>query len=101
MGTKPVGREIQETATGEEEVVANIIDPNHEEFSGFIFKTQANLDPKHRDRLAYVRIVSGQYSKGMKVSHSRSKPGKKFQLSQAQALFGSSRDSIETAYPVS
>eukprot|EP00594_Rhizosolenia_setigera_P000747 CAMPEP_0178947246 /NCGR_PEP_ID=MMETSP0789-20121207/4746_1 /TAXON_ID=3005 /ORGANISM="Rhizosolenia setigera, Strain CCMP 1694" /LENGTH=525 /DNA_ID=CAMNT_0020627351 /DNA_START=310 /DNA_END=1887 /DNA_ORIENTATION=- len=99
MGTKPVGREIQETATGDEEEEANMIDPNHEEFSGFIFKTQANLDPKHRDRLAYVRIVSGQYNKGMKVSHSRSKPGKKFQLSQAQALFGSSRDSIETAYP--
>ena len=76
-----------------------ISSPNHEEFSGFIFKTQANLDPKHRDRLAYVRIVSGIYEKGMKVSHSRSKGGKKYNLAQAQALFGNDRSTIDVAYP--
>lgn len=76
-----------------------LLRPEFEEFSGFIFKTQANLDPKHRDRLAYVRIVSGVYEKGMKVSHSRSKGGKKY--AQAQALFGSDRKSVEVAYPVS
>ena len=90
MGTKPVGRPKQET-----ESETALIPPEHKEFSGFIFKTQANLDPKHRDRLAYVRVVSGAYSKGMKVSHSRSNLAKKFQLSQAQALFGSSRDSVD------
>jgi len=93
MGTKPLGRSKQDE---EEE---SLIGPDHGEFSGFVFKTQANLDPKHRDRLAYVRIVSGSYSKGMKVSHSRSKASKKFQLAQAQALFGSTRDSVETAFP--
>lgn len=43
------------------------ITPDYDEFTGFIFKLQANLDPRHRDRLAYVRIVSGRYEKGMKV----------------------------------
>ena len=49
---------------------------------GSVFKLQANLDPRHRDRLAYIRIVSGKYQKGMKVSHSRST--RKFGLAQAQ-----------------
>jgi peptide chain release factor 3 len=97
MGTKPAGR----TAVSDKEDGSNddFVDPTHEEFTGFVFKTQANLDPKHRDRLAYVRIVSGVYSKGMKVGHSRSKAGKKYNLAQAQALFGSDRSSIEVAYP--
>lgn len=92
MGTKPVGRSKQES-----DADSGLIDPEYGEFSGFVFKTQANLDPKHRDRLAYVRIVSGAYSKGLKVSHSRSKPNKKFQLSQAQALFGSTRDTVDVS----
>jgi len=91
MGTKPIGR------AGKPDI--GVIQPDNEEFSGFVFKTQANLDPKHRDRLAYIRIVSGIYEKGMKVGHSRSKPGKKFALTQAQALFGSNRDSIDIAFP--
>jgi len=94
MGTKPMGRQIAVDSAD-----SQLIPPEHEEFTGFIFKTQANLDPKHRDRLAYVRIVSGTYEKGMKVSHSRSKPAKKYNLAQAQALFGSDRSSIEVAYP--
>lgn len=112
MGTKPNGRmaSLKEEAKGkkakEKEEAANadeeadeLISPSHGEFSGFIFKTQANLDPKHRDRLAYIRIVSGSFHKGMKVGHSRSKPGKKYNLAQAQTLFGSDRESVEVAYP--
>jgi len=95
MGTTPVGREV---ATEEEDGAAKI-EADHEEFTGFVFKTQANLDPKHRDRLAYVRVVSGKYEKGMKVSHSRSKLSKKYNLAQAQALFGSDRSSVDVAYP--
>jgi peptide chain release factor 3 len=105
MGTKPSAR----VATRKEEVKGNkavnddeveeMISPDHGEFSGFVFKTQANLDPKHRDRLAYIRIVSGTFQKGMKVGHSRSKPGKTFNLAQAQTLFGSDRESVEVAYP--
>ena len=96
MGTKPLGRRMA-GATEEEDGI--IIGPEHDEFTGFIFKTQANLDPKHRDRLAYVRIVSGIYEKGMKVGHSRSKPNKRYNLAQAQALFGSDRTSVDIAYP--
>lgn len=95
MGTRPLGRVAANNKDGE----GSLIDPEHQEFTGFIFKTQANLDPKHRDRLAYVRVVSGVYEKGMKVGHSRSKPTKKYNLAQAQALFGSDRSSVEIAYP--
>jgi peptide chain release factor 3 len=96
MGTAPAPRVAVSGGSLEDE---QKIMPEHSEFSAFVFKNQANLDPKHRDRLAYVRIVSGTYVKGMKVSHSRSKAGKKFTLAQAQALFGSDRSSVEVAYP--
>ncbi|HAG39450.1 MAG TPA: peptide chain release factor 3, partial [Pseudoalteromonas sp.] len=42
-----------------------------ENFTGFVFKIQANMDPKHRDRIAFMRIVSGKYSQGMKMNHVR------------------------------
>ena len=96
MGTAPSPR-LAITATAMED--KETIPPEHEEFTGFIFKTQANLDPKHRDRLAFVRVVSGTYEKGMKVGHSRSKAGKKYNLAQAQALFGADRTSVDVAYP--
>jgi len=101
MGTKPVGRVASaNSATGSSsEEGTQEVSPDHEHFTGFVFKTQANLDPKHRDRLAYVRVVSGTYRKGMKVSHSRSKSGKKYNLAQAQALFGSDRTTVDVAYP--
>ena len=100
MGTKPTGRSaVGSKEDDESEGTESIVSPQHQEFTGFIFKTQANLDPKHRDRLAYVRVVSGVYEKGMKVGHSRSKPGKKYNLAQAQALFGSDRTTVEIAYP--
>ena len=103
MGTKPMGRIAVASAPKKDDNADTDegpeIPPEHEEFTGFVFKTQANLDPKHRDRLAYVRIVSGTYEKGMKVQHSRSKSGKKYNLAQAQALFGSDRSTVEIAYP--
>lgn len=98
MGTKPTSRPAI-SGDKKEESTEQPVSPEHEEFTGFIFKTQANLDPRHRDRLAYVRVVSGVYEKGMKVGHSRSKAGKKYNLAQAQALFGSDRSTVELAYP--
>ncbi|GMH79857.1 hypothetical protein TrVE_jg5394 [Triparma verrucosa] len=83
----------------EEETPGVTVAADYPEFSGFIFKMQANLDPQHRDRLAYVRVVSGKYEKGMKVKHSRSKSSKTYNLAAAQALFGQTREIIETAYP--
>ncbi|KAL7570332.1 hypothetical protein ACA910_017176 [Epithemia clementina (nom. ined.)] len=101
MGAKPAGRIVRNKSenNNQQEGEESLIGPDHAEFTGFIFKTQANLDPKHRDRLAYVRVISGMYEKGMKVSHSRSKLAKKYNLAQAQALFGADRSSIEVAYP--
>ena len=46
---------------------AETVDPAASEFSGLVFKLQANLDPKHRDRLAFVRVCSGTFRKGLKV----------------------------------
>mmetsp|Transcript_14563 Transcript_14563/g.40462 ORF Transcript_14563/g.40462 Transcript_14563/m.40462 type:complete len:598 (+) Transcript_14563:166-1959(+) len=100
MGTKPTARfAVSGQAKSDGSRDEQPVPPEHEEFTGFVFKTQANLDPKHRDRLAYVRVVSGVYEKGMKVGHSRSKAGKKYNLAQAQALFGSDRSTVEIAYP--
>jgi peptide chain release factor 3 len=98
MGARPLGRAAT-TAVSETSTPATFIGPDYPEFTGFVFKTQANLDPKHRDRLAYVRIVSGVYEKGLKVGHSRSKHNKKYTLAQAQAIMGNDRSAIETAYP--
>ncbi|CAJ1934445.1 unnamed protein product [Cylindrotheca closterium] len=97
MGVKPATRVAVNKDASSDDVLT--VSPEHEEFTGFVFKTQANMDPKHRDRLAYVRVVSGVYEKGMKVGHSRSKPNKKYNLAQAQALFGSDRSSVDVAYP--
>jgi peptide chain release factor 3 len=65
-------------------------------FSGFVFKIQANLDPRHRDRIAFVRIVSGKFERDMTVHHSRT--GKKVRLSNAQKLFGRERETVDDAY---
>lgn len=73
------------------------IAPTHEDFSGFVFKLQANMDPKHRDRIAFVRVCSGKFEKDMVVSHARS--GKSVRLSHPQKLFGQGRESLEEAYP--
>ena len=62
MGTKPMGR-VAVSEQMEETDDEALVGPDNEEFTGFIFKTQANLDPKHRDRLAYVRVVSGKVRK--------------------------------------
>jgi peptide chain release factor 3 len=77
---------------------AELIQPASEAFSGFVFKLQANLDPRHRDRLAYVHICSGRFEKGMKVKHSRLK-GKELTLSNAQTLMANERTTLEESYP--
>ncbi|AFY74333.1 peptide chain release factor 3 [Synechococcus sp. PCC 7502] len=72
------------------------IAPTDEEFSAFVFKLQANMDPKHRDRIAFVRVCSGKFEKDMTVNHVRS--GKTIRLSHAQKLFGQDREIIAEAY---
>jgi peptide chain release factor 3 len=73
------------------------IEPTYPDFSGFIFKLQANMDPKHRDRVAFVRVCSGKFEKDMTVNHART--GKLVRLSRPQKLFAQDREVIETAYP--
>ena len=74
-----------------------LIAPEDPEFTGFVFKLQANLDPKHRDRMAFVRICSGVFRKGMKVQHSRMK--RSINLTSAQSLFAQEREAVVEAYP--
>ena len=73
------------------------IDPLRPEFSGFVFKLQANMDPRHRDRVAFVRVCSGRFEKDMTVRHART--GKSIRLSRPQKLFGQDRAVVEDAYP--
>lgn len=65
-------------------------------FTGFVFKIQANMDPKHRDRVAFMRIVSGQYEKGMKLRHVRL--GKDVVISDALTFMAGDRSQAEQAY---
>ena len=59
------------------------VDPLQKNFSGFVFKLQANMDPKHRDRVAFVRVCSGRFEKDMTVRHART--GKSIRLSRPQS----------------
>jgi len=71
--------------------------PEEEAFSGFVFKIQANMDPQHRDRVAFLRVCSGRYESGMKAFHVRS--GKDQKLANALTFMASDREIVETAYP--
>jgi peptide chain release factor 3 len=73
------------------------LEPTYPDFSGFVFKLQANMDPKHRDRIAFVRVCTGKFEKDMTVTHART--GKTVRLSRPQKLFAQGRESIESAYP--
>jgi len=71
--------------------------PEHPEFSGFIFKIQANMDPKHRDRIAFLRVCTGKFERDMTVMHPRAP--KKVRLSSSHKLFGSEREILDEAFP--
>ena len=73
------------------------IDPCQESFTGFVFKIQANMNPAHRDRLAFMRICSGVFEKGMTVWHSGT--NKQIQLKQPQQFMADEREIVENAYP--
>ena len=86
MTTSPLFRR---TTTG-------VIDPFKEDFSAFVFKIQANMNKAHRDRIAFMRIVSGKFEAGMEVNHVQG--GKKLRLSQPQQLMAQDRKIVEEAY---
>ncbi len=66
-------------------------------FAGFVFKVQANMDPRHRDNLAYLRICSGRFERGMGVTNARS--GRQLALNYPQQIFGRERSTLERAWP--
>jgi len=71
--------------------------PEEETFSGFVFKIQANMDPQHRDRVAFLRICSGRYESGMKAFHVRT--GKEVKLANALTFMASDREIADVAWP--
>ncbi|WP_028579474.1 peptide chain release factor 3 [Desulfogranum japonicum] len=79
------------------ETQSRMVDPEESEFTGFTFKIQANMDPAHRDRIAFFRICSGKFTRGMKVRHHRI--GKDINLSNATVFMAQNRENIDEAYP--
>ena len=73
------------------------VEPEEESFSGFVFKIQANMDPQHRDRVAFLRVCSGHYAAGMKALHVRA--GKDVKLANALTFMASDREIAKAAYP--
>ena len=86
MATTPLAR-----MAGDE-----LIDPLKPVFSAFVFKIQANMNKMHRDRMAFMRIVSGKFEKGMEVYHVQG--GKKIKLNQSKQLMANDRETVEEAY---
>ena len=89
--------EIHRDHGGGDDAGLAFIVPEHPAFSGFIFKIQANMDPKHRDRIAFVRVCSGKFQRDMTVHHSRSE--KKVRLSSSHKIFGNERETVDEAFP--
>ncbi len=73
-----------------------IVDATEEKFTGFVFKIQANMDPQHRDRVAFLRVCSGQYRKSMKMLQVRT--GKQVQIANALTFMAGERENVENAW---
>ncbi len=99
FGVRPFLDTFLEMAQGPVARLSNTgpIDPLTPTFSGFVFKLQANMDPRHRDRVAFVRVCSGRFEKDMTVRHART--GKNIRLSRPQKIFGKDRAVVDDAYP--
>jgi peptide chain release factor 3 len=77
--------------------VTREVSPYEEEFTGVAFKIQANMDPKHHDRMAFVRVCSGRFEKGMEVIHHRT--GETLRLNNATTFMAQDREGVDTALP--
>jgi peptide chain release factor 3 len=78
------------------ETKTRFVSADEARFSGFVFKIQANMDPKHRDRIAFLRICSGSYTQGMKIKHCRL--GKEVRISDALTFLAGERTQVEEAW---
>jgi len=81
---------------GPRQTTAGLIAPDDPRFSGFVFKIQSNMDPRHRDQIAFVRVCSGRFERDMKVFHPRT--GTSIRLSSSHKLFGRERETVDEAY---
>jgi len=99
FGLEPFLKEFLELAPAPlpRESTIGIVQPTDPDFTGFVFKIQANMDPKHRDRVAFVRVCSGRFAAGMQVKHVRT--GKPMRLSAPQQFMARERTAIEEAWP--
>ncbi len=77
--------------------VSRTVEPTEEKFTGFVFKIQANMDPQHRDRIAFLRVCSGHYSQAMKVKHVRL--GRDVKIANATTFMAQERERVEDAWP--
>jgi peptide chain release factor 3 len=94
--TAVVGMAVREPPAPGEAVATRVVDTHEPAFSGFVFKIQANMDPKHRDRMAFLRICSGRFERGMKAYHCRL--DREVNLGNATTFFAKSREIVEEAY---
>ena len=76
---------------------SGLIDPDREHFAGFVFKIQANMDPLHRDCMAFLRVCSGRFTKDMQVNHPRL--GRAIRMTRPHRLFARERETIDEAFP--
>ncbi len=99
FGLEPFLKEFLELAPPPlpRDSTAGVIQPTDEAFTGFVFKIQANMDPKHRDRVAFVRVCSGKFEAGMQVNHVRT--GKPMRLAAPQQFMARERTAITEAWP--
>jgi peptide chain release factor 3 len=98
FGLEPFLRTLVELAPAPQPRASDsgIVNPTDERFTGFVFKIQANMDPRHRDRVAFVRVCSGRFTKDMAVMNSR--VGRPIRASRAYRFFGRDRETISVAY---
>jgi peptide chain release factor 3 len=98
FGLEPFLRTLVELAPSPQprQTDSGIVNPTDERFTGFVFKIQANMDPRHRDRVAFVRVCSGRFTKDMAVLNSR--VGRPIRASRAYRFFGRERETISVAY---
>jgi peptide chain release factor 3 len=94
VGLEDIARAAAQPATEEN---SRVIPVDYPKFSGFIFKIQANMDPKHRDRIAFLRVCSGRFARDMVVTHQRT--GRQVRLSSSHKLFGQERETVDEAWP--
>src|SRR5207244_5352597 len=73
-----------------------VVEPMEEHLTGFVFKIQANMDPMHRDRIAFLRLCSGKYSRGMRLYHARL--AKEVRVADALTFMAAERAQVQEAY---